>query len=364
MYIWKREDFASSTNKMKIFIEAMHGMGDVVCMLPMFREVRENWPDSQITVLVQNKGIMDVVRLSGLNIDRIIGINAHLNKFEFLKMLLKLRREKFDLSISAAGTPLFKARLVSWIVGAKKQAGIRFDKKKFASYGSPENYHFVDFNLLILEQLGITNHHYNPQLIPDPQDVAKFVNVIDRSRPVIGVLIGRADAWQNNRTKISKLYPREWGGGIRHITHIATLIKLLLAQNWQVVLIGGKQELEVHDALSPELLNECIDYVGKTSVAESIALVSLCNVSVGIDTGMQHIADAVGIKTVSIFGTTNPKTHGAYSDKAVFAEVDEPCKYCYDPYNLHLYLYCEHRRCLDRITPEQVLKLIALQLNE
>ena len=213
MDIWEREDFAKSSGRMKIFIEAMHGMGDVVCMLPMFREVRENWPDSQITVLVQNKGIMDVVRLSGLNIDRIIGINAHMNKFEFLRLLLKLRREKFSLSISAAGTPLLKARLVSWIIGAKKKAGIRFDKKKFASYGSTENYHFVDLNLLVLEQLRITNHHYSPRLFPDPQDVAKFVHVIDRSRPVIGVAVGRADAFRGNRIKNSKLYTREWGGG-------------------------------------------------------------------------------------------------------------------------------------------------------
>ena len=139
---------------------------------------------------------------------------------------------------------------------------------------------------------------------------------------------------------------------------------MLLAQNWQLVLIGGQQELEVHDALSPEILSKCIDYVGKTSVAESIALVSLCNVSVGIDTGMQHIADALGIKTVSIFGPTNPKTHGAYSNKALFAEVNEPCKYCFDPFNQYMYVNCPDRKCLDRITPEQVLKLIALQLNE
>ncbi|MBQ7592851.1 MAG: glycosyltransferase family 9 protein [Synergistaceae bacterium] len=139
---------------------------------------------------------------------------------------------------------------------------------------------------------------------------------------------------------------------------------MLLAQNWQVVLIGGKQEIEISDALSPEILSKCINYVGKTSVAESIALESLCNVSVGVDTGMQHVSDALGVKTVSIFGPTNPKTHGAYSNKAVFAEVDEPCKYCFDPSNQYMYINCNHRKCLERVTPEQVFELISLQLNE
>ncbi len=177
---------------------------------------------------------------------------------------------------------------------------------------------------------------------------------------IIGVLIGRADAFQGNRNPHERIYMKSWGNFDQHIAHFEALIKLILARNMLVILIGGKQELDIHNALSPEVLSKCVDYVGKTSVAESIALASLCDVVVGIDTGMQHVSDAIGIKTVSIFGPTSPKQCGAYSDKAVFAQIDEPCRPCFAT---ETGFSCKHRKCMNRITPEYVFELIIRQLN-
>ena len=182
---------------------------------------------------------------------------------------------------------------------------------------------------------------------------------------VIGVLIGRADAFHGNRNPNERIYMKSWGNFDQHIAHFEALIKLILAHNMQVILIGGKQELDIHDALSPEILSKCVDYVGKTSVAESIALASLCDVVVGIDTGMQHVSDAIGVKTVSLFGPTSPKQWGAYSDKAVFAQVDEPCRPCFGLWKglTTQNINCKHRKCMNRITPEYVFELIIRQLN-
>ena len=97
--------------------------------------------------------------------------------------------------------------------------------------------------------------------------------------------------------------------------------------------------------------------VNKTNLQESMALVTLCDVAVGVDTGMMHIADALGVKTVSIFGPTNPKTHGAYSDQASFVEADLPCKYCYGTKN---YVECKDRECLKCINVMDVLRAMKL----
>ena len=185
------------------------------------------------------------------------------------------------------------------------------------------------------------------------------------SKHVIGVLIGRADAFHGNRNPHERIYMKSWGNFDQHTAHFEALIKLILAKNWQVILIGGNQELDIHDALSPEILSKCVDYVGKTSVAESIALASLCDVVVGIDTGMQHISDALGVKTVAIFGPTNPKICGAYSDKAVFVQVNEPCRPCFGLWKglTTQNINCKHRKCMNRITPEYVFELIIRQLN-
>ena len=95
--------------------------------------------------------------------------------------------------------------------------------------------------------------------------------------------------------------------------------------------------------------------MGDTSINESIAAASLCKLLVGVDTGMQHIAAAVGTKTISIFGPTNPKMSGAYADNAEFIEADVDCKYCY---GTKRYVNCDDRKCLKNITVNFVLNKI------
>ena len=70
---------------------------------------------------------------------------------------------------------------------------------------------------------------------------------------------------------------------------------------------------------------------------------------------MQHIADALGKRTVSIFGPTNPATHGAYSDKAVFVQCEDKlsCQHCF---GTDIYYECPDRKCLNSISAEQVFQ--------
>ena len=121
----------------------------------------------------------------------------------------------------------------------------------------------------------------------------------------------------------------------------------------QVVLFGGKDEEKDLEIIKDVLYDSKVcNYVNKTTITESAFLAKQCDLVIGIDTGMQHIADAVGRKTLSIFGPTNPKTHGAYSEKAEFVEIACDCKYCY---GTDKYLSCNDRKCLNQIKIKKVL---------
>jgi 3-deoxy-D-manno-octulosonic-acid transferase len=121
-------------------------------------------------------------------------------------------------------------------------------------------------------------------------------------------------------------------------------------------LIGGKQELPLLEQMPAEVKEKSISLVGKTSMTESIALASLCDVVIGVDTGMQHVADAVGTKTVSIFGPTFEKYHGAHhSNIAKFVVYNGNCRGCFKTAN---YTKCKDRRCLNEITVQQVFDAV------
>lgn len=351
---------------MKIVIEAMHGLGDVVCMIPMMKEIRESYRDAEITVLVNNKGSAEILKCARLNINDFVEIKAHANKQKAFWQCISLRKRKYDLAIACANTPVLKSYLLMGLIHAQKTVGIQFeDKVNFD--GLHDRFHFVDAHLMAIHKLGLPVYNYYPQIFPDPDIVKQYKEKLPLApnKKTVGICIGRADISYRNRRRTQKVYTRGWGNFNEHVRNMSTLISLLLKEHCQVVLIGGPGETGIKDAviqkMSFEDTKSIVSMVGKTTVSESIALLSLCDISVGVDTGMQHIADALGIRTVSLFGPTNPKTHGAYSNKAAFVEVNVPCKYCY---GTPKYVFCENRICMSQITPEMVMKKVKEQLNK
>lgn len=348
---------------MKILIEAMHGLGDVVCIIPMIKEIRGFYHDAEISILVNSQGAIDILKSSGIDIKDFVVIKAHNYKIKALKQCLKLRKRKYDLSVSCANTSVLKSKIVMGLIGAKRTIGIQYESK--TSFDTlNDQFHFVEAHLMSVRTLGIQLHGYKPELYPDNDAVKKVEQQLrlDKNIPIIGLCIGRADISYKDKRRTQKVYTRGWGNFGEHLKNMSELICKIDRYGWQIVLIGGREEEEIRDSLKG-VIDKCkkvFDMVGNATVSESIALLSLCDVSVGVDTGMQHIADALGVFTVSLFGPTNPKTHGAYSDKAKFVEVDEPCRYCY---GMYMYLHCKDRKCMRRITPDMVFKKINEQLE-
>lgn len=343
---------------MKILIEALHGLGDTVCLLPMIVKVREKYPEAEITVLLKfgiNKAIIEA---SKIKIEHVFILNMYSSDvLSTLKKLIFLHNQNFDLAISSANTPINKAKLFMKLINPKKVVGLQH-KKNLCFDLLHDKYHFVEANLMAIKSLDISSQdHIAPKLYAETsikKQLRKDMQ-LNSSMKVIGLCIGDADfSYRNRWLRTGKVFTRGWG-----ISNMLSLTRELLAKTYTVVLIGGKLEENLLENIPNEILENknLINMVNKTNLQESMALVTLCDVAVGVDTGMMHIADALGVKTVSIFGPTNPKTHGAYSDQASFVEVDLPCKYCYGTKN---YVECKDRECLKCINVMDVLRAMEL----
>lgn len=168
--------------------------------------------------------------------------------------------------------------------------------------------------------------------------------------------IGGAD---KNYFKGNFLYTRNWNR-----EYMLKLAELLSGLDYHICLLGGSLEKEILPDFRELLEREnVVDCVNRTSIHESIALIHGASASIGVDTGMQHVADALGVPTVSIFGPTNPRTHGAYSSKAAFvqAETRYDCQYCFDE---ERYYTCKDRKCMNTIKPDTVFHKVMEVLHE
>lgn len=341
---------------MKILIEALHGLGDTVCLLPMIAKVRSLYPEANITLLIKYGINKSIIEASKIKIDHAIVLNMYSRDFlATIRKMVYLRRQHFDLAISSANTPVKKAKLFMKFVNAKKTVGLQHEKNLCFDLLN-DKYHFVEANFMAIKTLLVDNlSDKQPKLYADTVLKEQLCHKFDilSSKKIIGVCIGNADfSYKNRWLRIGKVFTRGWG-----IHNMSTLVKILLNDGYEVLLFGGKLEESLLSYIPDETLknSNLINIVNKTNLKETMALSALCNVIIGVDTGMMHIADALGIRTVSIFGPTNPKTHGAYSDKASFVEVETSCKYCY---GTKKYVECEDRKCLKNISFEHLYSSI------
>jgi ADP-heptose:LPS heptosyltransferase len=99
----------------------------------------------------------------------------------------------------------------------------------------------------------------------------------------------------------------------------------------------------------------------KTTIKESIALYKRANLFIGADTGPLHIAAAIGIATIAIFGPSLPERNGPWGDNHEIVYYHLHCSNCYKR-------NCDSLMCMKNITVDEVLarvnsKLLDLPLS-
>jgi ADP-heptose:LPS heptosyltransferase len=94
-----------------------------------------------------------------------------------------------------------------------------------------------------------------------------------------------------------------------------------------------------------------LDFVGKLSIRETASVIGKCSLFVSNDTGLMHVAVALGVPVVVIFGPTDPRRTGPYSDQSVVVTPDIDCAPCYDGWRAQ----CDTHPCLDAISVDDVV---------
>ena len=125
------------------------------------------------------------------------------------------------------------------------------------------------------------------------------------------------------------------------------------------VLFGAPGEAgAMGEQLSSMLRVKHLNLVGKTSLDDLIHCLRECTLLVSNDTGTMHLAAALGVPTVSIFGSTEPILTGPLGPQHTIVRHHVPCSPCFKrecPFG--------HYECMTKITPMQVAQVVAKRLG-
>jgi len=132
--------------------------------------------------------------------------------------------------------------------------------------------------------------------------------------------------------------------------YFAAVANAKLAQGWQVWLFGSDKDAPITAQVQALTQGRCLDLGGRTSLGEAIDLMALAAAVVSNDSGLMHVAAALGRRVIALFGSSDPNHTPPLSDKARVLYLALWCSPCFAR-------ECPlgHLRCLKDLSPDQVL---------
>jgi len=292
-----------SVSASRILLIATRQIGDVLLVTPLLRSLRRAYPNAVIDVLVYaNKGGMLV---GNPDYSELISVSEHPRASEYFRLLSRIFR-RYDLAIStlAGDRPLAYALLAAPVRVALVPAPRWQDawKRAFIQYKTTfDNLytHTVTQNLKLADLLEIPRCY--EMVVPTHSDDELSV---DQALPF---------AWREQAFVVLHLLPM-WQYKRWTLEGWTALAQALHAQNLRVVLTGGNAPVEqefLRQALAvfPE---NTVNVAGKLAFSAVAKLLKTAKLYVGPDTAVTHLAAAVGVKTLALYGPTNPLKWSPY----------------------------------------------------
>ena len=280
---------------------------------PLLEVIQQNYPNATITYVAGtwSKVIMEHVPTVANVIDcGTVGIAGRYTLRDYVLLALRLRRKHFDLAFVLDRSPMLT--LLPWLAGVPRRVGPDSLGRGFSLTdrvpvsSSPEHLqHQAEIYLDLARALKLVVKHPSMRFVPTEEEQQRVPFTPDTSRPPVAVFIGGGSNPGMQLT--AKRWPVE---RYREIVY-----KLVAERNAQVLLIGGSDDSTLNQTLLQNLdvpQGSVLNLAGTTNFGESAALLQRCVLFIGNDSSPMHLAAAVGIPVIAIFGPTSPQEYGPY----------------------------------------------------
>ena len=317
--VWKNGDLLPDINK--ILVIRADGIGDLLNSTPAISLLRENYPSAEITVLASP--LNAPVLIGNPEVNRVLVFDRagkHRGIFARLQFYRALRREQFRLVV-AMHTAMW-SHLVAFLSGAPYRLG-RYHKRLRSTlthvwrgkYRKGET-HEVDRDLELVRLIckGEGKRKLIYHALPGETATAKAQRTawgIDDNAFLIGIHPGGSS--------FDKRWPEK--------QYAALADRLAEHYNATILLLRGPKEAELVQNIQEAMQSHAITYAPET-IRELGALLSCCNIVICNDSGPMHLAAALDVPTVAIFGPTDHVVWHPLNEKATIVRRDMPCWPC------------------------------------
>ena len=295
-----------------ILIIKPSSLGDIVLTLPALTALRKSFPDAKISWLIRpefapllenNPHLTDIIAF-----DRKLLGKAWFHPYAFaslLSLISRLRRSKFDAVIDLQG--LFRTASLAWLSGCKKRFGMANARELahvfYTHKVDQDEYciHLVDYYLKIIQTAGAFETQVQFILPQDPIAADAISSLLTS----LGVRPDNYAVFVPGSAHTDKCWP---------IQRFAALADKISSRfHLPTVAVGTASEKDTVESLKNLANVPIANLAGQTSLSELVALLKAARLVVSNDTGPGHIAAALAVPLVMIFGRSNPARVAPYS---------------------------------------------------
>jgi heptosyltransferase-2 len=337
----------------RILIRGVNWLGDTILTLPTVEGIRNLFPDSQISILA-NEDVCDLWRRfpfvnEVISFKREKGLKFILEDFRIRNLL---REKNFDLAIILPKS--FHSAIQIFLTQIPIRIGYEYrGRSLFLNYKIPRtkevlNIHRILYYKKLIEIFGNNIENACPKIFLYEEDrrVAErvlFNSGVSNGRLLIGInpgaTYGLAKCWIPQRFgELGKRISKIWGA--------------------KIIIFGRNEEKSIAQEIINIMGNNCIDLTGKTSILHLAAILEKCQLLISNDTGTMHLAAALGIPVIAIFGSTNPKITGPWGSGHIVIKKNVPCSPCFKR-------VCPvDHKCMELISVDEVEEAVNKKLQE
>jgi heptosyltransferase II len=331
-------------------VRATNWVGDAVMSLPALRAIRERWPEAEIAVLAR-PWVAELYRHQECA-DRLL-VYDHRGKHGGFwgreRLARELREQRFDAAVLLQNA--FEAAWLVWRAHIPERIGYARDRRRWLltrALAVPARGevppHQCYYYLELLRRAGWIDRLPSVDAITlrVPEEAGREAErklVAAGARPgamrialAPGAAYGSAKCWLPER-------------------YAALADGLIAAADVDVILFGAPSERDMAERIARAMQRRAVNLAGATSIGELPALLRACRLFVGNDSGAMHVAGAVGIPVVGIFGPTDPEATRPATPQFTLIREPVSCSPC-------LLRHCPiDHRCMTRISVEHVFEV-------
>lgn len=296
----------------KIIVTFLMHLGDLILISPFLQVLRRHARGSEIALVVDEK-LKDVMAYNP-NIDHLVTVDKK-GKDNSIGALWRigrsLHKEHYDVLINLH--PNERTSFLATAIGAKEFDGMsHFLFRPFMDrYTRLDRIHLhaADMYIDVLCQLGIDDRRNDGLQFETCPEWEETVRAFYREQ---GVAEGQKLIGFNIGSAVPQ---KRWPP--KRFAHVADYFS---QEGYRCVFFGGTMDIDMVRAATSSMTQEPIVATGKFSLGELAAAIKRCSLFITNDSGPMHVAVSQHVPVVALYGPSNPKFYGPYTDDAIVLE--------------------------------------------